>query len=53
MQVLVVAVEMLMIVISGLIVEAALQAGCSILISKNMQDGFIIDAMQMQNPFLT
>jgi len=37
----------------SLIVEAALQAGCSILISEDMQDGFIIDAMQIQNPFLT
>ncbi len=35
----------------SLIVEAALQAGCSTLLSEDMQDGFVIDAMQIHNPF--
>ena len=35
----------------SLIVEAALQAGCSTLLTEDMQDGFIIDAMQIRNPF--
>lgn len=37
----------------SLIVEAALQAGCSTLLTEDMQDGFIIDAMQIRNPFKT
>jgi len=35
----------------SLIVEAALQAGCSILLSEDMQDGFSIDAIRIRNPF--
>jgi len=35
----------------SLIVEAALQAGCSTLLTEDMQDGLVIDAMTIQNPF--
>jgi predicted nucleic acid-binding protein len=35
----------------SLIVEAALQAGCSTLLTEDMQDGLVIDAIQIQNPF--
>ena len=37
----------------GLIVEAALQSGCSTLLTEDMQDGLVIDAMQIRNPFKT
>ncbi|MCF6262878.1 MAG: PIN domain-containing protein [Xanthomonadales bacterium] len=36
----------------SLIVEAALQAGCSTLLSEDLQDGLVIDAMGIRNPFL-
>lgn len=36
----------------SLIVEAALQAGCSTLLSEDLQDGLVIDAMGIHNPFL-
>lgn len=35
----------------SLIIEAALQARCSTLLTEDMQDGLVIDAMQIQNPF--
>jgi predicted nucleic acid-binding protein len=35
----------------SLIVEAALQAGCQILFSEDMQDGRQIGALVIQNPF--
>lgn len=35
----------------SLIVEAALQAGCSILFSEDMQDGLQIETLQIRNPF--
>ncbi|MEE9327858.1 MAG: PIN domain-containing protein [Cocleimonas sp.] len=35
----------------ALIVEAALQSGCSKLLTEDMQDGLIIDSMVISNPF--
>lgn len=35
----------------SLIVEAALQAGCTILFSEDMQHGLQIDTLQIRNPF--
>ena len=36
----------------SLIVEAALQSGCSTLLSEDMQNGLIIDSMTISNPFI-
>ena len=35
----------------SLIVEAALQSGCSQLLSEDMQDGLVIDTLTISNPF--
>ena len=35
----------------ALIVEAALQSGCSQLLSEDMQDGLVIDSLRIRNPF--
>jgi predicted nucleic acid-binding protein len=35
----------------ALIVEAALQSGCSQLLSEDMQDGLVIDSLTIRNPF--
>jgi predicted nucleic acid-binding protein len=35
----------------SLIVEAALQSGCSLLLSEDMQDGLVIDTLTISNPF--
>lgn len=35
----------------SLIVEAALQAGCSQLLSEDMQDGLVVDSLTICNPF--
>ena len=35
----------------SLIVEAALQSGCSTLLSEDMQDGRVIDSLTIHNPF--
>ena len=35
----------------SLIVEAALQSGCTQLLSEDMLDGLIIDSMTIRNPF--
>ena len=35
----------------SLIVEAALQSGCSQLLSEDMQDGLVIDTLTICNPF--
>ena len=35
----------------SLIVEAALQSGCSLLLSEDMQDGRVIGSLTIQNPF--
>jgi hypothetical protein len=35
----------------SLIVEAALQAGCTQLLTEDMQDGLVIDRMTIRNPF--
>lgn len=35
----------------GLIVEAALESGCNILLSEDMQDGRKIGNLTIQNPF--
>jgi len=35
----------------ALIVEAALQSGCSQLLSEDMQDGVVIDSLTIRNPF--
>lgn len=37
----------------SLIVEAALQAKCSILLSEDMHDGLVIERMPIQNLFLS
>lgn len=36
----------------SLIVEAALQSGCSRLLSEDMQNGLIIDSLTISNPFM-
>lgn len=36
----------------SLIVEAALQSGCSRLLSEDMQNGLIIDSLSISNPFV-
>jgi predicted nucleic acid-binding protein len=36
----------------SLIVEAALQSGCSQLLSEDMQNGLMIDSLTISNPFL-
>ncbi len=35
----------------SLIVEAALQSGCSQLLSEDMQDGLVTDTLTISNPF--
>jgi predicted nucleic acid-binding protein len=35
----------------SLIVEAALQSGCSQLLSEDMQDSLVIDSLTIRNPF--
>ena len=35
----------------SLIVEAALQSGCSQLLSEDMRDGLVIDTLTINNPF--
>lgn len=35
----------------ALIVEAALAGGCQTLYSEDMQDGFVVDGMTIENPF--
>lgn len=35
----------------ALIVEAALQSGCSQLLSEDMHDGLVIDSLTIRNPF--
>ena len=36
----------------SLIVESAVQSGCSQLLSEDMQDGLVIDSLTICNPFL-
>jgi predicted nucleic acid-binding protein len=35
----------------ALILEAARRAGCAALLSEDLQDGFRIDGLQVENPF--
>ena len=35
----------------SLIVEAAIQSGCTVLLSEDMQDGRVIGSLTIQNPF--
>jgi predicted nucleic acid-binding protein len=37
----------------ALIVEAALQSGCSQLLSEDMQDGLVIGSLTIRNPFIS
>lgn len=37
----------------GLIVAAALTAGCNVLYTEDMHDGLVIDSLTIRNPFVT
>ncbi|MBI4754194.1 MAG: PIN domain-containing protein [Betaproteobacteria bacterium] len=37
----------------GLIVEAAIQSGCLVLLSEDMKDGRRVGAMRIENPFVS
>lgn len=36
----------------SLIVESAIQSGCSQLLSEDMQDGLVVDSLTIRNPFV-
>ena len=36
----------------ALIIEAAKSAGCTVLVTEDLQDGFIVDGLKVQNPFI-